>query len=97
MVFWNTSRRRIKTSHPKAAQSPLTFHKSKDFLSMEITVFIGQLVKQFKEWSRLREGMENIMKEKTELIASVMCYSWIESSKFSRLFSISVRKEEQVT
>jgi hypothetical protein len=45
----------------------------------------------------LREGLEKIIKEETELVASVMCYSQSDSSKFSRFFSMSVRKEEQVT
>lgn len=57
----------------------------------------GQLVKQFKEFPSSREGMTNILKKEMELIASVMCYSQSDSSKFSRFFPMSTRKEEQVT
>jgi hypothetical protein len=48
LIFWNSSRRWNKTSHPKAAQLALNFLKLKDCLSREISVFKEIIVGEAK-------------------------------------------------
>ena len=49
-------------------------------------IFLAKLVKQFKERPQLKEGMDDLIKEATELIvaSSIECLSQIKSSKFSK-------------
>jgi hypothetical protein len=49
-------------------------------------IFLAKVVKQFKERPQLKEGMNDLIKEATQLIVegSTICCNQIDSSKFSR-------------